>query len=209
MAESARGDAMAIASVYALLSRIWIREIDRAMLSAMRAPDLSTALSSLGISPPDETLEDLAIEYCRLFIGPRDHLPPIQSVWQKSQLEGESATSVKKFAELAGYDMPFGVIQDQLGIELAVMGRLVEAATKSDDVSESVDDRDVVDRDVEADAARDAAAMFFSRHLTWVSPLLLATAQRAELPFYRSIAEVTQQFLVLEREDWLGSSRSE
>ena len=177
----------AISQVYELLARIWIREVDAELFDALRSPDLSGALNAFGLFAPSESLEDLAAEYCRLFVGPRDQLPPIQSVWQRAQLQSEAAVSVGKFADMIGLAVPEGVIPDHLGFELGVMSKLVGLVAESEGSDKS---------------AREAAELFYYRHLTWASPLLLATRQRAELPFYGAISDVTQQFLRQENLTW-------
>lgn len=145
-----------------------------------------SALLQLDLSLPSESLEQLAAEYCALFIGPKNALLPMQSVWQKTQLDSQSASSVEKFAELVGYVIPAPALWDHLGVQLDLMSHLV-LATRS---QKKRDDKDNV--------AEEVAAAFFERHLNWPAPLLLATSQRARLPLYRSLAEITQQFLEME-----------
>ena len=197
MAKSDVDHTLAVARVYDLLSQLWIRELDSERLATIRTPSIKDALRDLGLMPPEESLEELATEYCRLLIGPRDQSPPIQSVWQQSQLGTASVASVKKFAELVEYEIPAGLIEDHLGVELAVMSRLV-TLTAEDSAGQTADG--VADGMSESE---EAAALFFQRHLHWPAPFFLAINQRAELDFYRSLADVTQQFLRVEREVWV------
>lgn len=193
MAKSDVDHALAVSRVYDLLSQLWIRELNSELLATIRIPSIEDALRDLGLILPQESLEELATEYCRLLIGPRDQSPPIQSVWQQSQFGTASVASVKKFAELVAYEIPAGLIEDHLGVELAVMSRLVALT-----VQERVGQIEAGVSDLE-----EAAALFFQRHLHWPSPFFLAIHQRAELDFYRSLADVTQQFLRSEREVWM------
>ena len=180
-------EAESVATVYSLLARLWIREVDNPVLKVMSEEPLVTAFERVGLVLPTESVEQLATEYCGLFIGPKNALLPLQSVWQKTQLESQSATSVAKFAGLIGYALPAPALWDHLGVQLDLMSHFV-LATHFHENTEN-------DRDV----ACEVANSFFERHLNWASPLLLATSQRAHLPLYRSLAEVTQQFLKMER----------
>ena len=104
------------AGVYALFARLWMREVDEAFRREMFREPLAPALERVGLFLPMESNEELAIEYCRLFIGPKNALLPMQSVWQKTQLESQLATSVEKFAELIGYVLPTSSFWDHLGV---------------------------------------------------------------------------------------------
>ena len=185
--DSESRDEESVANVYSLLARLWIQELDAPFLKRMAEEPLVSAFSQLGLTLPTESVEELAIEYCGLFIGPKNALLPMQSVWQKTQLDSQSASSVAKFAELIGYVLPAPALWDHLGVQLDLMSRFVSANHFQNDQNE------------EGAVASEVANAFFDRHLNWASPLLLATSQRACLPVYRSLAEITQQFLAMER----------
>lgn len=180
------------AGVYALFARLWMREVDEAFRREMFREPLAPALERVGLFLPMESNEELAIEYCRLFIGPKNALLPMQSVWQKTQLESQLATSVEKFAELIGYVLPTSSFWDHLGVQLDLMSQLVRATASEKQAENGFE------------VAGEVANVFFKRHLSWAAPLLLATSQRAQVPLYRSLAQATQQFLRLE-----ASSRSQ
>lgn len=183
-----------VAAVYSLLARFWVQEVDGPLLTGMSEEPLVSAMSELNLLLPDESLEQLATEYCALFIGPKNALLPIQSVWQKTQLGGQSASSVAKFAELIGYEMPAPALWDHLGVQLGLMSQFVMATEPCEAKGK------------EGDVASEVATAFFERHLNWPAPLLLATSQRSRLPFYRSLAEITQQFLKVERRTRLSTA---
>lgn len=180
------------AGVYALFARLWMREVDEAFRREMFREPLAPALERVGLFLPMESNEELAIEYCRLFIGPKNALLPMQSVWQKTQLESQLATSVEKFAELIGYVLPTSSFWDHLGVQLDLMSHLVRATASEKQAENGFE------------VAGEVANVFCRRHLSWAAPLLLATSQRAQVPLYRSLAQATQQFLRLE-----ASSRSQ
>ncbi len=180
-------DVESVATVYSLLARLWICEVDDPVLKGLSEEPLVSALEKVGLAFPTDSVEQLAIEYCRLFIGPKNALLPMQSVWQKTQLESQSASSVAKFAGLIGYELPAPALWDHLGVQLDLMSHFVLATHSHEN------------KDIDRDVACEVANSFFERHLNWASPLLLATSQRACSPLYRSLAEVTQQFLKIER----------
>ncbi|MGI9467290.1 MAG: TorD/DmsD family molecular chaperone [Rubripirellula sp.] len=186
MIDSETQDVESVATVYSLLARLWMQEIDAPLLKSMSEEPLLSALSQLDLPLPSESLEQLATEYCALFIGPKNAVLPMQSVWQKTQLDSQSASSVAKFAELIGYIRPASALWDHLGVQLDLMSHVMLATC------------DKKKRDKERSVADEVATAFFERHLNWPSPLLLATSQRARLPLYRSLAEITQQFLKME-----------
>ncbi len=192
--DSETQDVESVATVYSLLARLWMQEIDAPLLKSMSEEPLLSALSQLDLPLPSESLEQLATEYCALFIGPKNAVLPMQSVWQKTQLDSQSASSVAKFAELIGYIRPASALWDHLGVQLDLMSHLVLASGSQEK------------KDEESDVAWEVANAFFERHLNWPSPLLLGTSQRARLPLYRSLAEITQQFLEMERKTRFSTS---
>ena len=184
------GDESARSSMYRLLGRIWLREIDRDFLSQLCSSPLREAfITAGGKLPADDSgaaVEPLAIDYCQLFIGPSNHLPPYQSVWQAGQFNGKPTDSMRKFIDGCGYDvtsLPRGVMLDHFGVQLGVMGHVLSkgAALKP--------------HSAEATVARDVAIHFFHAHLRWAPPLLEAAAVRAGSDFYRSTISLTEDFL--------------
>ena len=61
--------------VFELLGRLWLREVDLVTLRQLNQPGVRAAFEELGGSVPaemgPETLEQLAVDYCRLLIGPQ------------------------------------------------------------------------------------------------------------------------------------------
>ena len=178
----------AVSNVYSLLSRLWLAEIDEPLLRELSKPRLRDAFAKIGgVIPDRKQLDELAIEYCRLFIGPRDHLPPIQSVWQRAQLQSDITDSVQAFADLFGYSMPIqhdGIL-DHLGIELDMMSAVLANGVASDEESAAV-------------------AEFFARHLSWPSKLLDAANDQTQSTFYKSLMQITREFLQAESAVWLN-----
>jgi TorA maturation chaperone TorD len=181
-----------LSHVYTLLGKLWLQEVDAPFLSALQRPPLSSAFQAVGGAiPTADSLDDLSTEYCRLFIGPKNHLPPLQSVWQRGELQSDITTSVQKFAEALHYEPPSAwpeTMMDHLGIELLLMGQATSLLSPG--------------ATTEASDSYQFASTFFAQHLLWTDRFLTATSKRATLPFYKSLAQVTVSFLKSEQHVW-------
>ena len=174
-----------LANASELLASLWLREVDESLVTQLAHPPLRQAFADAGgIAPAGDELEDLAVEYCRLFVGPRDHLPPYQSVWQHGELQSKTAVSVEQFSRASGFhahdDKP--TMMDHLGMELAVMAQILRCRA-----NETEDD---LKQETEA-----MIAEFHQRHLRWCKPLTDAVEQRASTEFYRRLAKMTAEFV--------------
>ena len=89
-------DAIALGHCGVLLGSCWMKEMTHESLSALGgdgSPELKDALEKLVWEIPEPTdsdarngvIEELAIDYCRLLIGPKGHLSPVESVWTTDQ----------------------------------------------------------------------------------------------------------------------------
>ena len=188
-----RDDAAARSGTYRLLARLWLREVDRDLVRELRSPPVGDYfIAAGGILPAGEdesTIERLAIDYCRLFVGPTGHLPPYQSVWQTGQLQGTTAASMKQFAAAAGYDrtgLASGTMLDHLGVQLDVMGHILGHIATWPPNSEDLDQ------------AWELANSFLHAHLLWPADLFDAAQSGAETEFYQSAIELTRALLASE-----------
>ncbi len=129
-------------------------------------------------------VEELAIDFCQLLIGPKDHLPPVQSVWTDGQFQSETASSVSRFLELLPEFRPRGNILDHLGVQLHFMAVLFEMAAVAPN----------------PDPYTDIAQRFFEKHLTWTHEFLNQVMQRATTNFYGGLAQITSVFLNADNE---------
>ncbi|MCG8653748.1 MAG: molecular chaperone TorD family protein [Pirellulales bacterium] len=176
--------------VYALLARLWLKEVDSRLIRQLHQAELAKAFLQVGgVLPEDSQCESLAAEYCQLFVGPQNHLPPYQSVWETGQLQSEVTTSIQQFADLLRYRLHHQYARtmlDHLGNQLEIMAR----ATSSEC------------RQASPQVADEVAAEFFKRHLCWPDRLLKEALRRSHSQFYRAIIELTSNFLDAEREHW-------
>jgi len=198
----------ALSQFYQLLSRVWLNEADAALLELLQSPDVRPLFEEAGGRLPTESenpeerqteeqqkvLDELAIDYCRLLLGPRGHFPPYQSVWQTGQFQGTAVTGMREFIGLLACEPALGVcdtMPDHLAVQLRVMGVIADRMATA-----------------EAPAARallvDVARGYFERHLSWPQELLESVAKNAETDFYRSVAQMTEAFLQTERTAWFG-----
>ena len=138
--ESETETALARSQVYALLAKLFRAEPDGELLARLRDLHTLQALSELGLTlgpgfhdlPVDKLMEDLAIEYTQLFVGPGPHLSPHESVHTESgeirdgELWGPQTVKVKAFIEAAGlsYADDFHEMPDHVSAEFEFMAKL-------------------------------------------------------------------------------------
>lgn len=92
-----------------LLGRLLVAEADASILRELERDDLRGALLELGIEvPPPDAQESLGIEYFEAFLHPTDGFPPIQSLWQNGQYDGDAAVSVRRIAAAAALEIAPG-----------------------------------------------------------------------------------------------------
>ena len=199
---TAHGSEMAaLSGIYGLLARLWIREVDAPLLVELSESPLRESFAQVdGVLPDppfDQAAEILAVEFCQLFIGPTNHLPPFQSVWQTGQFQSQSSTSMKDFVEAVGYDLGDGykaIPLDHLGIQLDVMSHIARQCSLAGHL------------EPQANQQREVLHAFFTRHLTWPTRLLDVAKSRAQSDFYRAMIGMTASFLQSEQDAWQGDA---
>lgn len=194
--------------IYGLLATVYGQEITSDLLGRIKAPQFLGALSVLEVEgidslmqkPEAELLEDLAVEYTRLFLGPGKHISPHESVHhqredgQWGKLWGASTVEVKKFIEATGlsYTDDYKGMPDHISVEFEFMQQLILREEKA-----WMDE----DRD-KAVACRQVEKKFIKEHLIrWVPAFCEMVIQEAELPFYQAMAALTRSFIDLEMEE--------
>lgn len=120
-----------LAPVARLLGRLLVRELDLETVLELQQPELAEALGEIGVRRPDRgDLEALAIEYFERFLHPAAGSPPVQSLWQGGQYDGEPAVAVRAIAAAAACELgpgARGAAEDHLGCILLLWAELVEA----------------------------------------------------------------------------------
>ena len=194
--------------IYGLLAMVYRKEVNSEFLEQIKDPRFLGVLSDLGIQfddeflqkPEKELLEDLAIEYTRLFLGPGKHISPHESIHHEKdnskwgQLWGDSTVEVKKFIETTGleYQTDYKGLPDHISVELEFMQQLTLREEQAWG-------------DSEADGAayyRKIEEKFIIEHLMpWIPVFCDKIMQEAELPFYRGLAAFTREFIQFEQNE--------
>jgi len=182
--ESSRQDLEARAGVYELLSRLWLYEVDPELLSELTDGSLAAAWRELGgPDTGDRHVESLATEYCRLFVGPRGHVAPFQSVWESGQHGGTSVSSMREYLSLLNEPVPgLEEIPDHFGVQLLLMGTFLRCLSAESCPTE----------------LSRLACDFYQEHVQWAGGLLEAALERTTDPFYCFLITATREFLVTE-----------
>jgi len=123
-------DSASLAPVARLLGRLLVRELDAETLAEWRDPGVAAGLASIGIELPEESrLVDLEAEWFAAFLHPARHLPPVQSLWESGQYDGDAKLAVEGIARAAGLELSDGARgapPDQLGCLLLLWADLSE-----------------------------------------------------------------------------------
>ena len=203
--------AEARANIYALLSEIYRKEITHEFLQKLRDKKLNAALKDLGIVFSDlfendekQLIEDLAVEYCRLFIGPGPHIPPFESAHHgtfskdgglSGLLWGNETIKVKKFYEKLNLKVLEDAeinIPDHIAVELEVMQHLC---------GKELECRNDGDPSSELKKYLGLEREFISEHLIqWIPGFCDAVIKSSSIKFYKSIAELTKKFVIADKE---------
>ncbi|MEM7454082.1 MAG: molecular chaperone TorD family protein [Planctomycetota bacterium] len=182
-----------LAAVARLAARLWLFEVDAEMLSILRNADIVAAFSESGFPVP-ETLADknndaqsaatendsalideLAVDFCSLLVGPKGHVPPVESVWRSDRFEGQPAADSRTFFELLPRYQPPSKISDHIGTQLDFVAAVLEADTDEPEVFEIV-------------------VRFARQRLEWTAPFLSAV-ERRENKFYCWLAKLTADLI--------------
>jgi TorA maturation chaperone TorD len=179
-----------LSAALTFLSRIWVREIDLATLESLNEPAMLAAFTELGASIPnkidEETVEELAVDYCQLLIGPKNHIPPVQSIWSQQRFQGNAAASMIRYFELLpDYNPPIGSpdgvaanngMLDHFGVQIDFLGSLL--------ISDQVED-----------VTNQLVQQFFSDHIKWSLPVIRKIQNQAGTDFYHGMAKNTLEML--------------
>ncbi len=189
-------------NVYGFLALVFRQEPTAALLHEIKSAQFSDALASAGVnlgeaffaSPNEELLDDLAVEYTRLFIGPGRHVPPSEGAQREGALWGKATSRVASFVENCGfgYVPQFSDLPDHISVELEFM-------------------QEITKREAKAWKQEDRAAArhwlrierkFIGEHLARWAPLFCEkVAQEAECSFYREMAVLTDSFIQREHKE--------
>lgn len=183
---------------YGFLSIVYLQEPTREFIKSLRESNILDVLNksdlcfdrTINNDVSDKHLNDLALEYTRLFIGPGKHIVPYESVYRDNEdaLWSETTVEVKNFIELSGleYSNSWSGLPDHIGVELELMQRL----TCHEKEAWTSDDKETAIRCLEFEKR------FIDEHLSqWVPIFCNKVKEETRTAFYREIAELTRQFI--------------
>ncbi len=193
------GTAVERGNLYGFLAAVFRHEVTAEELRKIRNPSFLNALAKSGAAfgsefhkaPEAELLEELAVEYCALFLGPGGHISPHESVFRKGgggQLMGPEANAVRRYIEAAGftYDEGYNGFADHISVELEFMAELIKQEARAW-------------REGDFERAHDCLGYekeFLSNHLEcWAFTFCEQVEQFSSVSFYRQIARLTGDFL--------------
>ena len=196
-----------IAGMYGLLATFFSREIDQEQLLELRSSAFREVLEALDVNLGEEffnkdevlLLEELAVEFTGLFIGPGNFISPHESVHHLrddgdyGKLWGADTVAVKKFIEATGltYQPEFGGMPDHIAAELEFVQKIEERLTTA---------RTGGDSELVANLEQ-IKAIFLSEHLlVWGPEFMEKVMKKAKLSFYREMAALAKGFLLQEKE---------
>lgn len=194
--------------VYGLISSIFSQEPDESFIKyLLKDKSLRLLLAERGkreeefwAQSPQKICEDLAVEYTRLFLGPKGHIPPFESLYnyeegENRQIWGSATVDVKRIIESAGLSFrnDSGGIPDHIGIEFEFMQKLVGKEAELWDRKK--DDSQLL-KTVQLEKK------FIDRHLEkWIPDFCQKVVKKAKLDFYKNIAKLTQDFIDCEKKE--------
>lgn len=125
------------AELYALAARLFARELDAELYRKLTTPEFAALGATLGGAwidahvrtlPEDAALECLAVEYCRLFVGPMAVCAPYESLQRDQALLGGRARA-RVEALLEGYALTLAddarlASPDHAAVELGLLAHL-------------------------------------------------------------------------------------
>lgn len=155
------------------------------------APDAAKHASDAVAAGNESSLDSLAVEHARLFIGPFQLVaPPYGSIYldDAKTVMGDSTARVAVFYHACGLHLAddFHELPDHFAVELEFMSYLAfkqreaEAAGNNDEVARSVSlQREFLDRFL----------------MPWLEPFTSAIVDDGEAPFYQAIARCSAAFI--------------
>lgn len=183
--------------LYLLASRLFVAEVDVELYRILTGPDLEPVLGQMDWADArgltlERAIQEMAVEFSRLFVGPRPVCPPYASVQRDEALVGgRSARLLEQFMEARNLrldtmrDLPV-LAADHLGVELALLAELYGCST----AGTAADDEDPM---------ASVRILLLDHVLPWAPDYLVNLADCATLPLYYGLASLASALLEEER----------
>ena len=232
----ARQEAEARGNMYRFLAAVYLRPPNEHLLERVVDPDFLGELSSLfgvravaelsrfsATARPDQELASLRQEYMDLFAVPTGrYVTPFEDVYRgggvggeegkpgKGPLMGKWAIAARRMYREAGAqkDESCTELPNHIGIELAFMDFLCAREAKAYSRGEGADPQSQERPESLGPTAYHLLQIrFLQEHLTaWFPELSVSIQANAKSRFYRWIAQITEEFLVLDTAGLLSRS---
>ena len=167
------------------------------------SPELAGHAQRLAAAFAAADLQDLLVDYTRLFLGaPQALAKPYASVWltDDPELMQESVVELQKLYAQGGFamDEDFRDLPDHVAVELEFLYLL---NFQQNQAQASGDEQSM-------QALAVLRTAFLAGHLgRWLGPFILAVHDHAQSEFYRELAEFTELFVRLEGQRQDGVTR--
>jgi len=190
-------------AVYALLSRLFLKEPGLEMIRFLKSREVLTLFESLDLPLGNEILKkdeaslihELSLEYARLYLTPPSHLPPYESFYVggfrddmenfEPSLQGKAAVEVRTFYHEYGILIPeeAKLLPDHIGVELEALRLLCELESQAADSGHT-------------DRVRQIEGQFLAEHPgRWIPLFSDLIIKKTENPFYRAVSQLTRAFI--------------
>ena len=168
---------------------------DNMLIAATRLrPDLSEYARKLGLAFAQSSLDELLVDYTRLFLGPLEALAkPYGASWLKQTIHSEDNPhlAVIDIYNAGGFEIDEGFqeLPDHIAVELEFLYMLIfngNQAVQSNDLETKAEIEELKQR-------------FLSENLgAWIAPFGAVVTKNAQTRFYSILAEFTECFVRFE-----------
>jgi putative dimethyl sulfoxide reductase chaperone len=177
---------------------------DEGMFAALLAaaklagPDLVPSAERLGQEFRRTSIDELLLDYSRLFIGPMQILAkPYGSVWldEEKTLMGNSTMALLELYREADFEMDeeFKELPDHIAVELEFLYQLLFRENEA----RMINDEQILS------VIHTLRQRFLSQHLgAWITRFSAAIKEGAQSSFYRELADLTEVF-VKQQPSWV------
>lgn len=185
--------------MYYFLAEMYAQEPTVEGIEALKNMDMGrTAFDLEKIQNMSQFIEELEIEFTRLFLGPGPHQSPHESVQAKDgdgKIWGKKTALVKNIYQAYGLDLSekHTHMPDHISIELEFMGKLLnEIALCGKNLNDS-----------EMTNWSRVSNSFFKEHIkNWIPQFSENILEKTDHNFYKGLAKLTIDFLDLEDKDF-------